>query len=116
MNPMWEKRPRLYYKATSSTGLVATRGSASKPYKYAVVATDFTKWGEVYATFTPRLELAERYCKSYNKGNLKYEVVEVEVSSAKEHRLIKKQMSLKFLEQSTEGKNPQVQEMEQLNA
>lgn len=110
---MWEKKPRLYYKATNSAGLTVTRGSARKEYKYAVVTKQFNKWGGLPATFTPRLDLAERYLKYYNNGNSEYEIAEVELSSAKEHRLIKKQMSLRFLEQLTEGKNQQQQETEQ---
>lgn len=109
----YEKKPRLYYKATNSAGLTVTRGSGNKEYRYAVVAKEFSEWGVLFATFTTRLDLAERYCKNYNKGNSKYEVIEVEVSSAKEYRLIKKEMSLKWLEESTEGKN--LQEQEQSN-
>lgn len=113
----YQRRPRLYYKATNSKGYQVTRGSASKQYAYCAVASDFNRWGGLWSSWASTEALATKYAKQMSKNNhsIKFEVVKVEVSSAKEHRLIKKQMSLTFLAQLTEGKNTTT-ETEQVNA
>ena len=96
----WIKKPRLYFKATNSKGIVVTRGSAHKRYAYCVISTDFNKWGGVYASWSSTEELANRYCRQANK-NGSYEVVKAEVTTAKEVRVIKKQMTLDFIERQS---------------
>lgn len=117
MNPAWEKKPRLFYKATNSKGLQVTRGSARKRYAYCAVATDFNKWGSVWASWASTEELAHKYCKQLSKNDygLTYEVVVAEVSTAKEVRLIKKQTTLKAVEHLSAMQNKTNTETEQEN-
>lgn len=108
----YQKKPRLYYKATNSKGYIVTRGSANKKYSYCAVASDFNRWGGLWSSWASTEALAIKYARQLSKSNtqLTYEVVKVEVSSAKEHRLIKKQMALESVKSLSEGKNLQEQE------
>lgn len=109
----YQRRPRLYYKATNSKGYQVTRGSASKQYQYCAVASDLNKWGGLWSSWASTEALAIKYAKQMGKNNqsIKFEVVKVEVSNAKEVRLIKKQMQLESIKWLSEGK-----ETEQVNA
>ena len=99
----YEKKPRKYYVAINSKGFKVARSSASKNYSHAVVLKTPEKWGAIYYTFTSRLDLANRYCKSWNNNNAKagsnreYEVVEVKEVSAKEFRVAKQEIKLQHL-------------------
>lgn len=99
----YEKKPRKYYVATNSKGLKIARSSASKNYSHAVVGKTPEKWGAIYYTFTTRLDLANRYCKSWNKRNSEretyreYEVVEVKEVSSKEFRVAKQEIKIQHL-------------------
>jgi predicted patatin/cPLA2 family phospholipase len=102
VDSFYEKKPRRYYVATNNKGFMVVRSSASKYYSHAVVAKTPTKWGAVYSTFTTRLQLANRYCKSWNNKYKEYEdgkefevVVAKEVSS-KEFRLAKKEIQKRY--------------------
>ena len=99
----YEKRPRKYYVAINSKGFKVARSSASKNYSHAVVLITPKEWGGIYYTFTSRLDLANRYCKSWNNNHEKnnnydrYEVVETKEVSAKEFRVAKQEIKLQHL-------------------
>lgn len=103
VNGYYVRQPRKYYVATNSKGFMVARSSASKIYSHAVVLKTPEKWGSIYYTFTSRLDLANRYCKSWNKRNSEhetyreYEVVEVKEVSAKEFRVAKQQIKIQTL-------------------
>lgn len=82
------KNRRKFYLATNSKGYKVVRGSSSKELTHATIAGDLTKWGWCYATFTTRLDLAQRYSKRW-KGS---EVVEVKEITTKEARQYKKEI------------------------
>lgn len=103
LHTKWEKKPRLYFKATNSRGLTVTRGSAQKKYAYCVIEKEPNKWGYLFQSWASTEALGNRYLRQL--GTDKYELVKAEVSSAKEVRLIKKQMQLKLLQIVSEGKN-----------
>jgi hypothetical protein len=112
LTPRWEKKPRLYYKATNEKGYIVTRGSAHKRYSYCAVASDFNRWGGLWSAWASTEELAKKYARQMQKNNdsIKFEVVKVEETNAKEVRLIKKQMTLECIGSLSEGKNLQEQE------
>jgi hypothetical protein len=103
VNTYYEKKPRKYYVATNSKGFKVARSTESKNYSHAVVLKTPEKWGAIYYTFTSRLDLANRYCKSWNINSVKsnsdreYEVVEAKEVSAKEFRVVKQEIKLQHL-------------------
>jgi hypothetical protein len=106
LTPRWEKRPRLYFKATNEKGYTVTRGSAHRRYSYCAVASDFNRWGGLWSSWASTEALAIKYAKQMEKNNdsIKFEVVKVEETNAKEVRLIKKQMTLENIKSVSEGK------------
>lgn len=85
-----------YFLATTSTGLQVVRGSTSRSYSYACVATARSEWGWVTNLWSSRKDLAERnkrsYDKAYKDSGISFEVVETQEITAKEARKIKKQI------------------------
>ena len=93
------RRPRKYFVATNAQGYKAVRGSADRDYSYCVMSKDFTQWGYLYASWSATEHNAKKYCKTWNnkEGQEMYEVVKCEQVTAKEARLIKKQMQLAWI-------------------
>lgn len=93
------RRPRKFFVATNSKGYKAVRGSAEKDYSWCVIATDYSQWGSIYASWSATEHNAKKYCKTWNNREAnRYEVVKCEQVTAKEARLIKKQIQLEWLE------------------
>ena len=92
----YQRTPRKFFLATSSTGLRAVRGSASKVYTHACIATKRSEWGWVTNLWSSRADLAERnarsYTKHYSESGITFEAVEVKEITAKEARQIKKEI------------------------
>ena len=88
INPTHYRRYRTrYFLATSSTGLRAVRGSTSKTYSHACIATARSEWGWVTNLWSSREDLAIRNAKSYNKwykGAVTFEAVPTQEITAKE--------------------------------
>jgi hypothetical protein len=98
-NYYYKRTPRKFFLATSSTGLRAIRGSASKVYSHACIATSRSEWGWVTNTWSSRLDLAKRSASGYNKwgkGVITFEVVEAVEITAKEARQINKELKLEI--------------------
>lgn len=98
----YQRRPRKFFVATNSKGYKAVRGSAEKDYSYCVIATEYSQWGSIYASWSATEHNANKYCKTWNNREAdRYEVVKCVQVTAREARLIKKQITLDFLNQST---------------
>jgi hypothetical protein len=100
-----------YFLATTSNGLRVVRGSSSKEYPYACVATARSDWGWVVNLWSSRKDLAQRNANAYNKHYLKegttFEVVATTEITPKEARQIKKELNqeiLDYREQKKENK------------
>lgn len=94
----WKFRSkRRFYLATNSKGYKVVRGSSSKELTHATIAGDLTQWGWCYATFTTRLDLAQRYSKRW-KGSEVVEVKEITTKEARQHRKEIEQMRQDYLE------------------
>ena len=96
----FKPRPKTrYFLATSSTGLRAVRGSTSKVYSHACIATSRTEWGWVTNLWSSRLDLAKRNVSAYNryyeqsKNHISFEAVETKEITPKEARQIKKEIN-----------------------
>lgn len=102
------RTPRKYFVATNSKGYRVVRGSADKDYFYCVIAKELNQWGYIYSSFSATEHNAKRYCKSWNNkaGEEQYEVVKCVQVTAREVRVIKKQITLEVInwiaEQATE--------------
>lgn len=93
----YTRRPTRYFLATSSNGLRAIRSSQSKNYTHACIATEPSDWGWVTSLWSSRVELAEKNAKTYERyynGTKKFEAVATVEITAKEARLIKKEINL----------------------
>lgn len=108
----WTKKPRKYFVATNSKGYKAVRGSANKDYLWCVIAKDYSQWGSIYASWSATEHNAKKYCKTWNNREAdRYEVVKCVQVTAKEARVIKKEISLAWINKSmSKGKNLQEQE------
>lgn len=94
----YQRRPRKFFVATNSKGYKAVRGSAEKDYSYCVIAKEYSEWGSIYASWSATEHNANKYCKTWNNREAdRYEVVKCEQVTAKEARLIKKQINLEWL-------------------
>ena len=93
----YQRSKTRYFLATSSTGLRAVRGSQSRSYSHACIATARSDWGWVTSLWSSRLDLAQRNAKAYGKyyhGTITFEAVETVEITAKEARVIKKEINL----------------------
>lgn len=98
----YQRRPRKFFVATNSKGYKAVRGSAERDYSYCVIATEYSLAGYIYASWSATEHNANKYCKTWNNREAdRYEVVKCVQVTAREARLIKKQIILDFLNQST---------------
>lgn len=94
------KRKTRYFLATSSTGLRAVRGSQSKVYSHACIATVRSDWGWVTSLWSSRLDLAEKNVRAYDRyykesdTGISFEAVETKEITSKEARVIKKEINL----------------------
>lgn len=82
------RKRRKYYLATNSKGHRIVRGTTEKEYTHATISKDRSAWGFIYATFTTRLDLANRYSRNWKDS----EVVEVKEITSKEARQLKKEI------------------------
>lgn len=104
----WVKKPRKYFVATNSKGYRVVRGSADRDYSYCVIAKELNEWGSIYSSFSATEHNAKKYCKSWNNKaqEERYEVVKCVQVTAKEVRIIKKEITLEVInwiaEQATE--------------
>jgi len=107
----YTRNPRKYFVATNSKGYKAVRGSADKDYSYCVIAKDYSQWGSIYSSWSATEHNAKKYCKTWNRNGELYEVVKCEQVTAKEARLIKKQIQLAWLQaqQVSEGTNTETE-------
>lgn len=118
----WIRTPRKYFVATNSKGYRAIRGSADKDYSYCVISKELSEWGSIYASWSATEHNAKKYCKTWNNREAdRYEVVKCVQVTAKEVRVIKKEIHLEILKRReqeiqeqlqvvSEGKNLQEQE------
>lgn len=93
----YQRTRTRYFLATSSNGLRAVRGSGSKVYTHACIATEPSDWGWVTSLWSSRLDLAIKNVKTYERyynGSKKFEAVPTVEITAKEARLIKKEINL----------------------
>lgn len=100
-----------YFLATTSTGLRVIRGSTNREYPYACVATTRTNYGSTVDVWSSREELAQKNLKSmtkwYNKSTdsqMSFEVIRTQEISAKEARVIKKELHKEFMDYREEKK------------
>lgn len=95
----WIKKPRKYFVATNSKGYRVVRGSADKDYFYCVMSKELSEWGGIYSSFSATEHNAKKYCKSWNNKaeEEQYEVVKCVQVTAKEVRVIKKEINLEVL-------------------
>lgn len=93
------RTPRKYFVATNSKGYRVVRGSADKDYFYCVMSKELSEWGCIYSSFSATEHNAKKYCKSWNNKAKKeqYEVVKCVQVTAREVRLIKKQITLEVI-------------------
>ena len=101
----YQRTRTRYFLATTSTGLRVVRGSASKHYPYACVATQRSEWGWVTNLWSSRKDLAQRNANTYNKhykGAISFEVVETQEITPKEARKIKKEINQEILDYRNE--------------
>ena len=116
----YERKPRVYYKAQSSTGYVFIRGSWQDVYSHAVVVSKSPNFRphqvETYGWCSRRKELSERTLKRFQKTNApdsgyEYELIELVQITAKEVRAIKKASKKEWQalrdEMLSKGKNQQ---------
>lgn len=87
---------RRYYLAVNSKGHMVVRGSTQKEYTHATIYSELYNSGYCYATFTTRLDLAQRYSRRWDKS----EVVEVKEITSKEAKQIKKQIEEEAIKHS----------------
>lgn len=113
----WIKKPRKYFVATNSKGYRVVRGSADKDYSYCVMAKELSVWGSIYASWSATEHNAKKYCKTWNNKaqEEQYEVVKCVQVTAKEVRVIKKEIQLEAIkymaqQEASEGTNLQEQE------
>lgn len=113
-NLKWEKKPRIYYKAVSSTGAIAIRGSSSDVYSYACLRKEVVYPNEVvFATFHSTEQLAKYQCNRFSKHNeIEYEVVALEKITAREARQLKKLDRISLTEYVTQKHNTTETELE----
>ena len=84
---------------SSSTGLRAVRGSTSKTYSHACIATARSEWGWVTNLWSSREDLAKRNAKTYNKyyresgEGITFEAVPTQEITASEARKIRKEIN-----------------------
>jgi hypothetical protein len=115
-----ERKPRVYYLATTTSGMKFVRGSWIDKYTHAVVCDYHPQWrenqSETWGTCHGRKELAERRFKNwqkYKKNNTDYqtvfELVELVKITAKEFRAIKKQTKKEYQEYR-EARDKEMQE------
>jgi hypothetical protein len=108
------KTPRKFFVATNSNGQRMVRGSAYKDFYYAVIAKDLNpNAGWSYVTFSATERNANKYCSSWNNKERTdlYEVVKCVQVTAKEARLIKKEINLEFLKQREQEIQEQLKEV-----
>ena len=104
-NNYYQRKRTRYFLATTSTGLRVVRGSASKLYSHACVATQRSDWGWVTNLWSSRKELAQRNANTYNKyykGAITFEVVPTQEITPKEARKIKKEINQEILDYQNE--------------
>lgn len=103
------KRTRTrYFLATSTTGLRAVRGSNSKVYSHACIATTRSEWGWVTNLWSSREDLAKRNTGAYNKhykGAITFETVTTQEITPKEARAIKKEINKEVTDYQTQKEN-----------
>jgi len=107
----WIRTPRKYFVATNSNGHRAIRGSAEKNYSYCVISKELSQWGYLYANWSATEHNAKKYCKTWNnkaKEEL-YEVVKCVQVTAKEVRVIKKEIHLEILKRKEQEINETLQ-------
>jgi len=106
------RTPRKYFVATNSNGYRVIRGSADRDYFYCVIAKELNAWGSIYSSFSATESNAKKYCKTWNnrQKNEVYEVVKCVQVTAKEVRVIKKEIQLEVmkhrLQEASEVTNP----------
>ena len=124
----YERKPRTYYIATTSTGLKFIRGSHDDRYTHSVVCTKAPHFRpeqiETYGWCHARKDLAIRNFNRQKKfsaeqdNKYEYELIELQKITAKEVRKIKKLQKQQWQqwqdEVMSEGKNQQ-QETENTN-
>ena len=95
----WIKKPRKYFVATNSKGFRVVRGSADRDYSYCVIAKELSVWGSIYASFSATESNAKKYCKTWNNRHKDemFEVVKCVQVTAKEVRVIKKEIQLEVI-------------------
>jgi hypothetical protein len=94
----WIKKPRKYFVATNSNGYKAIRGSADRNYEWCVIAKEVSQWGSIYASWSKTEHNAKKYCTTWNNREAdRYEVVKCIQVTAKEARVIKKEINLQIL-------------------
>ena len=101
----YQRTRTRYFLAVSSTGLRAVRGTGSRHYPYACIATTRSDWGWVTNLWSSRKDLAQRNANSYNKhykGAITFEVVETQEITPKEARQIKKQINQELIDYQKE--------------
>jgi len=93
------RTPRKYFVATNSNGYRVIRGSADRDYFYCVIAKELSVLGSIYASFSATESNAKKYCKTWNNRhkNEVYEVVKCVQVTAKEVRVIKKEIQLEII-------------------
>ena len=99
-----ERQRKRYFLATTSTGLRAIRGSATKEYKFACVSTNRLAFGSVIHLWSTREDLANRSrttairnwnCSTTNPMN--FEVVKTIEVTPKEAKKIKAELHIEML-------------------
>ncbi|CAB4166998.1 hypothetical protein UFOVP964_97 [uncultured Caudovirales phage] len=91
------KTPRKYFVATNSKGYRAIRGSADRDYEWCIIAKELSPWGYVYSSWSATERNANKYCTTWNNrhdDSEMYEVVKCEQVTAKEARVIKKEIAM----------------------
>lgn len=92
------RKPRKYFVATNSKGYRVVRGSADRDYSYCVMTKELSERGGIYASFSATESNAKKYCKTLNNQEAdRYEVVKCVQVTAKEVRVIKKEILLGVL-------------------
>jgi hypothetical protein len=117
LDTQYEKKPRVYYLATTTNGMKFVRGSWKDRYTHAVVCSQSEHFRpnqiETWGTCHGRLDLAQRTFNRYNKTQYtsRYELVEFVKITAKEFRAIKRQTKKEYQEYR-EARDKEIQEEE----
>ena len=121
----YERKPRTYYIATTSTGLKFIRGSHDDRYTHAVVCTKAPHFKpeqiETYGWCHARKDLAVRNFNKQKKfsaekdNKYEYELIELQKITAKEVREVKKQAKKQYQQWADERMMSEGKETENTN-